>query len=265
MEIPMKRWYSAINKRHSRRQFNGNDLATDIYSSLLDFSKELSGFVQGARVVVVNEQPEAVFKGAVGSYGKIKGAPAYAAFIGNMENRYVQQQVGYLGQCFILEATALELATCWVGGFFRPDTVEKQVDMKSDEQVLAVTPIGYADKNYTLEEKFMSGFSTTYKRKDLQQLCLQDPQQLPEWAIPMLNAARLAPSAVNRQPWRFSVQENTIKISVDNTKDTHNISKRLDCGIAMLHVEVGAGYNGIRGQWHNLDEKTDVALFELID
>jgi len=53
---------------------------------------------------LVADSPETVFKGAIGPYGKIKGAPAFVAFIGHMENPYVQEQVGYTGEGIILEA-----------------------------------------------------------------------------------------------------------------------------------------------------------------
>jgi len=85
-----------------------------------------------------------VFKGAIGSYGKIKGAPAYVAFIGKLEDPNIQEKVGYIGECLILEATSMGLATCWVGGFFRPDVVSKHITIRQNERVLAVSPLGYA-------------------------------------------------------------------------------------------------------------------------
>ena len=59
-----------------------------------------------------------VFRGIVGSYGRIDNAPAYVAFIGDIYSSHVQEAVGYTGEGIILEATALDLGTCWVGGLF---------------------------------------------------------------------------------------------------------------------------------------------------
>jgi len=64
-----------------------------------------------------------------------------------------------------------------------------------------------------------------------------------------LEAARLAPSAVNRQPWRFFLGENAIAVSLDKVRDTDKISRRLDCGIAMLHLELGARHSGVAANW----------------
>jgi len=40
------------------------------------------------------------------------------------------------------------------------------------------------------------------------------------------------------------------------------VSEQLDCGIAMLHIEVGAFYEGIKGNWVYLDDP-EVARFKL--
>ena len=67
-----------------------------------------------------------------------------------------------------------------------------------------------------------------------------------------MEAARLAPSAVNRQPWRFYMEPNGITVSVDSSLVEWGISKRLDCGIAMLHIEVAALDCGVKGKWELL-------------
>lgn len=264
MQIPEAKWYDAIFRRRSRRQFNRKVLSQEIVNHFLDFSRELEKNIDGARAVIITSDSDKVFRGAIGSFGKIRGASAYVAFIGNMEDLNVQEKVGYIGECFILEATFLGLATCWVGGFFRPDVVKSQITIKHNEQVLAVSPLGYAPEKYSSEEKLMSGFPMGHKRKKMESLCLNGfNREWPDWIISALEAARMAPSAVNRQPWRFSVEEDdSIKISVDSLRDPYRISKRLDCGIAMVHIEVGAGHKGVRGRWEYL-QNSDVAIFKV--
>jgi len=70
-----------------------------------------------------------------------------------------------------------------------------------------------------------------------------------EWVRIALEAARLAPSAMNRQPWGFEVAPGSITVSVRTGGPEMTISKRLDCGIAMLHIEVAAMSRGVRGSW----------------
>ncbi|TEB15230.1 hypothetical protein Psfp_02267 [Pelotomaculum sp. FP] len=116
------------------------------------------------------------------------------------------------------------------------------VDLKAGEKVIAITPIGYPVKELSFEEKMMAGFGRNHKRKPLGELVLGDSKESwPGWVTESLEAARLSPSAVNRQPCRFKVEPGAITVFVDG-RDTYNISKRLDCGIAMLHIHVAEKY-----------------------
>jgi len=252
MEIPFSRWYAAIEERRSRRLFDQNPLRQDLIEHLDTVCQEYRPFEE-ARSVLVNKSPDRVFKGAIGHYGKIKGASAFIAFIGSKDDPKIHEKVGYSGEGIILEATALNIGTCWVGGFFRPEEAASLAEIKDNEKVFAVTPIGYAIEKWSLEEKIMTGFGMTHRRKSLIELVTGlEESQWPMWVKTALEAARLAPSAVNRQPWRFHVEKNSITVSVDNLDDTYNISKRLDCGIAMLHIEVSSLHCDVRGTWEFL-------------
>ena len=263
MNFPVERWYESIFSRRSRRRYDKRGLEPDMVSHLREYTNDLNNFTGGARVVLVTESPEKVFKGIIGSYGQIKGAPAYAAFRGDAHNQYVQEIIGYMGECFILEATSLGLGTCWVGGFFDSGVVKSQVAVAENEKVFAVTPVGFSVKENNTEEKLVSGIVTAHKRKDLKALCRGIPrEQWPDWVNTALEAARLAPSAINRQPWRFLVEKDAVTISVDSAFLQLGVSKRLDCGIAMLHLELGARMKGIKGEWESLNSP-DVARFVL--
>ncbi len=206
-----------------------------------------------ARVVLVDHSADLVLKGAVGTYGKIKGARAFLALLGNMESARVQESAGYTGEAIVLEATALGLDTCWVAGLFRPDVAARLAGVEPQERVLAVVPVGRAPEEWSFEERLMTGFGRAHRRKSLPEL-IRDirEQELPDWVRTAIECARLAPSAVNRQPWQFHFAADVLTVSVDNARISHTISKRLDCGIAMLHVEAGALHAGIQGTWEFL-------------
>lgn len=123
MYIPFSRWHLAIKKRRSRRYFDPNrPLAPDTLATLDTVCNQFAPFPH-ARSRLVTESVKSVFKGIIGSYGRIKNAPAFIAFIGDADHPFVQEEVGYTGEGIILEATALGLNTCWVAGFFRPEIV----------------------------------------------------------------------------------------------------------------------------------------------
>ncbi len=265
MEYAFERWYKAILVRQSCRQYDRRLINPDTLLNLYQFADSLNESFGGVRVVISKENPEEVFKGAVGSYGKIIGAPSYAAFIGDMNDKHVQEKIGHAGELFVLEATSIGLGTCWIAGFFRPEVVKKQIDLTNNEKVLSVTPIGYASKQQkTWDKRLMSFLVKSRKRKELDVLCTGlDKSKWPDWARSALECARLAPSAINRQPWRFMIEHSSITVYLDSSSHFDgSVSKRLDCGIAMSHLEIGAGIKGKRGTWTYL-ESPKVAVFKI--
>jgi hypothetical protein len=139
--------------------------------------------------------------------------------------------------------------------------VASLVGIKSNERVLAVTLVGYARRLESLEEKLMTGFGRTHQRLPVSMLISGLGRgELPEWVRMSIQAARLAPSAVNRQPWGFDVEDSSITVYVRTGGPEFNVSKRLDCGIAMLHIEVAAMTCGVRGEWQFL-KSPQVARF----
>ncbi|HBE40301.1 MAG TPA: nitroreductase [Bacteroidales bacterium] len=259
MEILSQRWYGALLKRRSRRLYAARLIPAEVFEKLTVACNEFRPF--DTVRAVFTECSENVFKGIIGAYGKIRGAPFLIAFIGDTRDPYVKEKIGYTGEGIILEATALKLGTCWVGKSFDHVIASSFATTGEHEKVFAVTPIGYASAEASFEEKLLTGFGQTHKREPLARLVsgLQETEW-PEWIKVSLLAARVAPSAVNRQPWRFLVESNSITVSVDNLNDSYGISKRLDCGIAMLHIETAAHVCEVVGKWEFLDPP-EVARF----
>ena len=255
MDIPVNSWFTAISLRHSQRKYSGEKPDENVMDRLDTACNNFRPF-PSARAVLVREPGYDVFKGIIGSYFKVSDAPYYIAFIGDMTAPNVQEVVGYLGEGVILEATALGLNTCWVGGFFRREEVMKQIDLQDSEQVLAITPIGYSKD----ESDRVGVSSKNHRRKDLNKLIVNGELEENSWSRTALEAARLAPSAANRQPWRFTIKDDSIVVSSDNKRQEFSVSRRLDCGIAMIHIELGARSIGASGTWEFL-KRPDVAAF----
>ena len=258
MEIPAESWYNAIFLRHSQRKYSGEVPEERVTTGIEKVCTEFTPF-PGVRSVLVREPANDVFKGAVGQYFfKVTEAPYYIAFIGNMNAPNVQASAGYIGEGVILEATALGLNTCWVGGFFKRESVLKQIDLKDNEQILAITPIGYSKE----EADRVGNSAKKYRRKDLNGFIISEEKKNENWTDSILESARLAPSAANRQPWRFAISEDSITVSSSSKGEGFGVSRRLDCGIAMLHLELGALVNGLKGSWEFLDHP-EVAIYRI--
>jgi nitroreductase len=215
MQIEYSKWYRAIPVRRSQRSYDPDrPVETELLANLRQVCAEYRPF-PGARAVLVEGSADEVFKGIIGSYGRIKDARAFIAFVGDMDCPNIQEHVGYLGEGIILEATAVGLATCWVGGFFRPDVAASIVSTGGNEKVLAVTPVGYAAPEVTLEERAMCRFGASHRRKPLYRMVNGlEEGKWPQWIRAALEAARLAPSAMNRQPWSFHVELDAVTVSI---------------------------------------------------
>lgn len=252
MNIPASRWYDVIPQRRSRRRFDSSKpIPENILERLSLVCREFRPFPY-ARAELVVGTADKVFRGIIGSYGRITGAPAFIAFIGDAKHPYYQAEVGYTGEGVVLEATSLGLGTCWVSGFFKPSVVKKLVELETTEKVLAVTPVGYVMEKKTISERMMSGLARSQNRLSLSELADSATSFYPKWVVDSLEAARLAPSAVNGQPWRFAASSDSITVSVNTGLLSRVTSPRLDCGIAMLHIEVTAMYFGKKGTWQFL-------------
>jgi hypothetical protein len=133
------------------------------------------------------------------------------------------------------------------------------VTLASGERVFAVSPVGQAPPAKGIDERLMATVARSRTRRTLETLG-SGVGSWPGWARSGLEAARLAPSAVNRQPWRFSMEDRTVVLTQDTEKDPYRIPKRLDCGIAMLHFELGARGAGMPGAWRP-ENSSRVAAF----
>jgi hypothetical protein len=254
-------WLGATLRRRSRRTFDGTPVDADQLERIAALCEAWRPYPD-ARVVLVAHPLVDIFTGIVGSYGKVVGSPHVLAFVGDERADYVDQHVGYTGEAVILEAAELGLATCWIGGFFSAKKAAALVDLAPGERVYGVSPLGHAAARESLMERTMAGMAGAHHRKNVADIA---PEALtgawPAWAVAAVETARVAPSAVNRQPWRFRFEEGGLVVAKDSAFETPKVTKRLDIGIAMLHVEIAAEAHGVRGRWTDL-AGGDVARFD---
>jgi len=258
MELPVEAWFEAVTDRTSRRTYEARLPGDEQLIPLENACREFRPFPE-SRAEFVRQPADGVFKGIIGSYGRITGAPCYLAFIVDLTSGRVQECAGYTGEGLILQATALGLDTCWVGGFFGRKEASAQVRLGENEAVLAVSPVGFARGKKSLTDRTFKFFAGSKGRKPLGEL-VQGGLVTNARIRRGLEAARLAPSAYNRQPWRFRIEDGAVVIRADKDGKGDKISRRLDCGIAMLHFELGVRAAGFSGSWEFLPPP-DVARF----
>lgn len=251
--------FDAIPRRHSVRTFSSSPIPREHLARLEEACRLRPAFAGGARVALVAEGAERVFPGLV-----VKGAPACLVMFEDASAPRAMEAAGYLGEYAILTATALGLGTCWISGTYRPAEAARLAPQGPSERILAASPLGYP-AGKSLVDRLFSAAAGSKKRKPLAELLTPASLPLdraPAWASIALEAARLAPSAANRQPWRFTLRAEGITVSTSAPQEGRgSVTQRLDCGIAMLHLELGAASAGVDGRWVLLDPP-DLALYE---
>lgn len=249
------RWLAAVPARHARRSYTGEPIAPSDLDALDALAARWAPWPE-ARVVLVREAPPSMFIGIVGAYGGISHAPSALAFVGRHGGR--AEEVGYTGEGLVLEATARGLDTCWVAGLFSAQQTATLAGISADERVFAVAALGHARGEATVKERLLFGVARAKHRRPLAEIA-PGHEDWPAWARAAVEAVRVAPSAMNRQPWRFALVDDHLMLRLAGI-DTPRTSKHLDGGIAMLHAEVGAMGAGMSGRWELLDGP-DVAVF----
>ncbi len=254
--MAIEEWARAARARDSRRRFTGEPVAAGTLDALADHCDGFRPF-QGARVALAREPLPSFFAGLRGGYSSFRGWTAMLVMIGDTAVDDVPPSVGYTGEAAVLEAVRLGLGTCWVAGLISQRKVRGMVELSPTEKAFAVSPLGYAAEPG-------DGSPPSYARKELSTLAPGVATgKWPDWAFEGLTLARVAPSAVNRQPWRFRLDGDGVVVSVDPKAREYGISPRLDCGIAMLQFELGALMSGGVGGWKILPEP-DVARYALL-
>jgi hypothetical protein len=302
-------WGKAMKLRQSVRKYSGKPVEIEKIRSLRELSIELSELEietrqkdyaglnedgdiplkSGLKIVVEHVNGDDIFKGFIGSYGKISGATAIAIFIGDESDPNIQEKIGYFGEAMILEATSLGLGTCWVAGTYSKVRLsdvlkEKGIVLGESERIFAISAIGYTLAGFGETTGLMKGLVNSKKRKDLDDICpdydrVLGKHSLPAWFLSGLEAVQVSPSAINIQPWiyRFFVSRaekgtvddsgsdefigGRVLISIDTKGLLTKIAMpRLDCGISMLHFEIGSYGSGVLGEWE-FSRHPEVSIF----
>lgn len=261
-EESLHAWLEAAESRRSRRSFDGEPLTPAQLDTLSALSRSFRPSPV-ARAVFIPQAPADIFTGIVGSYGRISGAPSALAFVGTVGAPGVEAAVGFTGEGLVLEANRQGLATCWVAGLFKPHKVARLIGMGGGERVFAISPVGRPLETVPGTERvlYRTRLNVPKPRKPAEEIA-PGFESWPAWAQAGVREVRRAPSAMNRQPWRLRYEDGRIVVSYDGV-DAPRISKRLDCGIAMLHFELGARAAGVAGEWQLVPEGTDVARYRL--
>ena len=213
----------AIQVRHSVRQYLDKPVEAEKIAQLRAFIDECNR-KGGLHMQLVTDEPKA-FSGGMAKYGKFSGISNYIAMVCKKGD---DTTLGYYGEQVVLLAQTLGLNTCWVGLTFskQPDKFEVQ----KDEHLVCLVPVGYGATQGVQHPQ----------KKTINDVA--DGAPFPEWFVRGVEAALLAPTAVNQQLFRFNLRDGN-KVEAKKTFSLTNGMgyAPIDLGIAKCHFEIGAG------------------------
>ena len=218
--------YEAIYNRKSVRRFKIEPLAPKLLNHIERFEKEL-----------LRLHPEIGFKFVIldtfDSDMTVRGmfhvkAPYYLVLM--VEDKpYAMQEAGYLAEQVVLYMTTKGIGTCYQGNA-KADGLEVPAGMKPAMIIAFGMPDG---SPYRPESKA--------KRLELNEIC-SFKEAVSDDVNTLLRAARMAPSALNTQPWRMVAYGNRIHIfSRKKYGLGYNADlQKFDIGIMLSHIAVAA-------------------------
>ena len=216
----------AINARHSVRTYTGQPLTDDIVN-VREKEIEEQNRIGHLHIQLIKNEPKA-FQGKLAKYGKFSQVTNYLVMAGQKADD-LDERIGYYGERLVLLAQTLGLNTCWVGLSY--SKVPGTYVLEEGEKIACYIAIGYGETQ-----------GVGHKIKTVEQVS-NASDITPSWFKKGVEAALLAPTAVNQQKFSFDY--------VGMSNNGHQVRAKkgfsmigytqMDLGIAKYHFEVGAG------------------------
>ncbi|HDP77087.1 MAG TPA: nitroreductase [Mesotoga infera] len=194
-----------IRMRHSTRKFLDYNLSADEKERLMNFFRELPTLHSLHLKWTIKD----LNKGSGVIFAPCPAKP----------NCLVEY--GFQGEIIVLEVTKMGLGSCWNAGI-------------REEGSPAGIILGKEDSGKVTLNDILTGMG---RRKELESL-VEGPLPEDERLLQILESCRLAPSSMNRQPWRFNVQNGDLYIWTK--ANMIGGSHWLDLGIVLSHAYITA-------------------------
>ena len=220
----MKDKMELIRERHSVRQYLDKKIPEELRGQLDAYAAELNA-AGNLHMQIFYDEPEC-FNSRMAHYGSFENASNYIAMIGKKAPD-LEERCGYYGELLVLKAQELGLNTCWVALTHG----KSKASLAPDEKEVIIISLGYG--------KTKGAARKSKSASDVSSLSADSP----EWFQKGVEAALLAPTAINQQKFRFELAGNH---TVSAKAGRIGTCLKIDLGIVKCHFENGAGRGNFR-------------------
>lgn len=208
--------FEIMKQRHSVRSFQDKKIEEEKRAALTQLVAQINE-KSGLDIQACFDEPEA-FDTFLAHYGKFEGVTNYVVLIGK---KGMDEEIGYFGEQIVLRAQQLGLNTCWVALTYGKK--KTKVAMKKGEKIYCTLALGYGKTQ-----------GVAHKSKSAQQVS-NASDQTPDWFNKGVEAALLAPTAMNQQKFKFIYNNKKV-----TAKSGTGFYTKIDLGIAKCHFELAA-------------------------
>lgn len=235
-----------LEKRHSVRSYDSASLPVTIKNKLRSEATYINSHEAGLNFQLCFDD-KSPFDGWTRSYGMFKNVSNYLAAVVDPTFPHAMERAGYFGEQFVMEAVALGLGTCFVGGTYSASHIGARVEVyekipfliafgnpsSSGDSLMARLTRSLSHRHQMDTRSFFDGSDTDYN-----ELLHRFP-----WLHKALQAVACAPSALNKRPVRLKLKEHEgiARIAAVVPDDSANA---IDLGIAKYNVAAA-----VPGSW----------------
>ena len=209
----------AIAKRHSVRRYLDVPIEQEKVDRLQEIIDVLNESLDLHIQLVLNDRAVSTKNGKP-KYGSFENAYNYFVLAGK-KCKDLNEKLGYAGECLALNAVILGLGTCFVGMSYT-NNKEKYV-LEKDESLDLMLYVGYSN-------------GTEHARKSKSYEDVAKGENVPAWFIDGVEAALLAPTAMNQQKFTFEYIDGRVK-----AKYGLGVFTKTDLGIVKYNFEIASG------------------------
>ncbi|WP_035768878.1 nitroreductase family protein [Butyrivibrio sp. NC2002] len=245
----MSNFLDLAKTRRSVRTFDGNMPDKQILDELKEYA-ENAGNPFGAKIrFVFLDADENKLSSPV-----LSGEKCYVSAVTKKQDR-VDEAYGYSFEKLLMKAHELGLGTVIIGGTMPREKFESASNLTEGEFMPCVSPLGVSAKKMSVKESLMRKGVKADTRMKFEDLffvgdfdnSLDEQSAKDKDLYNALEAVRLAPSAVNKQPWRIVIDGNKVHFYEKHDKGfltpDYDLQK-IDIGIAMFHFEAQMNSEG---------------------
>lgn len=245
-------WIRMIESRRSVRTFDGKSIDDKRMKQMKEYIEGVSNPFKVDVLLKMFDAEKYSLSSPV-----IIGEPSY--IMGLVPSvHFAEIAYGYTLEKVVLFAKSIGLGTVWLGGTFNRDHFHDAVGIRENEIMPCVMPVGVPANKMSIREILMRKGAGSDSRNKFSKMFFNGNFDVPltedaaEKFLNPLKMVRLAPSAMNKQPWRVVVKGKYVhfyKKADKGFNKSYGDIQKVDMGIALCHFDLTAKEEGIKGEF----------------